>query len=532
MTKILDSNYITTHVPKMIELRKGFIINGQYYLKDNMQPVPFNTVVHNDSYLTSSGRGYLFLDRTIRYSDNISCGANICYDSILYDSEDERYTYVLTDVESYQYLIKFKEENNRCQIEKISFINSSSPNIKFDKMEEEVDGYIDIYRGGKATLPEKFRYKKSDLVSVTNFALTSGMSSHSSYNYDVDSNPAKNLYFRAGYSSNAASFAYYSNKQSKPIMHTLTSNILTDWNQRHRTLFHSAFEETDEKVTMIYPAAAADSTTTYIKTMEICTFDKINESWSSKQITVQHGEFELKYHSSNMFWASDVWYKTINNKKYIIIYNRDAYNFNTSKMEFFEYKESAGDDENTVIEIELVKVQTFPHGQCGRIIYYNDDEKFRFYGSSKENTSYNSLMSTVYCYELDESSLEMVKTFNIEGSIREFGFDKDRNLYILWNDMSVTRHNDRTVANFNARFENSLYEYQGEDIETNLLISTTNLEGQFLEKEARLDIKGNAIFAESRNKTITVTTSGEGELAVPIVITGAGSLNIFPKIKA
>ena len=161
-----------------------------------------------------------------------------------------------------------------------------------------------------------------------------------------------------------------------------------------------------------------------------------------------------------------------------------------------------------------------------------DDNVLRFYGYIKATNSYSAVMSTVYSYELNEAKLEFEKTLSIEGSIKEFGFDMDRNLYVLWEDYSLSRYNQNTAANFEARFEQSLYEYQGEDLDTNLLISTKNLQGDFLAKEVKLDIKGNAKFKSTNTKTLEVETLDSGELQVPIVITGAGAINIFPKIKA
>ena len=65
-----------------------------------------------------------------------------------------------------------------------------------------------------------------------------------------------------------------------------------------------------------------------------------------------------------------------------------------------------------------------------------------------------------------------------------------------------------------------------------MIISTTNLQGDRLAKSVKLDIKGNAKFTDNGTKTIEVTTSESEDIKVPVTITGAGAINIFPKIKA
>lgn len=529
MSKILDNAVVSHYAPKMIELRNGFVINGQYYLKDNMQPVPFNTVAITNNYVANNGEGLLHLDTTIKKSNPLNSSFDHSYSLIAYDSQDERYTYVVTRTGSYSVLIKFKEENNRCSID--SFVNvASNAYISVVKIEDYDDAIALYFAGGGNTTYRQF-YSKQDLRITTKEDLITNGACHGSYPYDAVSFPEKNLTFKTGYGF--IEYAYYAKELSKAIGLKITEPAQSSSNgTKHRLYVHNALSKDNEKIVTLYPRVSATGENAYIKEVDLCTYDLINNTWTKKTITVDNGDFEQNYYASNSSWVTDLWTRKINSKTYMFLYLRTLYSFNASRMLIFEYKEEQDDSEDTIQSITLVKKQEFPVGQSGRIIHFKDEDKFKFYGSCKANQTENSTFSSVYCYELNETSLEFEKTFDINGEIREFAFDKDRNLYILWEDLSVSRHNNRTVANFNAKFEQGLYEYEGEDIDTNLIISTTNLQGQYLRREVKLDIKGNAKFKENDTKSITVTTSDTEDLSIPVVITGAGALNIFPKIKA
>lgn len=533
MSKILDTNYITTYTPRMIELRKGFIINGQYYLKDNMQPIPFNFVTYNNNYLTYDGTSSLILDRRISYNQHCTESTFGEHSGVLFDSEDERVTYVLTKAYSYHYLIKYQEENNRCKQVAVYTLTSSNY-YAFPLTITETDEGIEVYMTGQAFTSTINIFNKNDLSLIRSYT-TTGLSHSTSYQYDSESVISGDFRYKAGYGDNR--FTFYSRKSSAMKYQKVEDPSSSDSsNYRNRLHYNGPWEESDREVSAIYPVSSSASAAGYIAKMIHVKYDKETELYNTKEIKVIAGNPDTVGHDTNTYfattsgWNSDIFYKTISGKRYMFIYNRHSYNVTSSRMMVFKYKEITEEENENVFE--LIKIQSFPTGQSGRIIHFMDEKKLRFYGSVRSSSSASATFSSVYCYELDESTLEFVKTFNVDGVIREFGFDKDRNLYVYWSDNSVSKYNEKTASNFNARFEEGLYEYQGEDIKTNLVISTTNLQGDYLAKEVKLDIKGNAKFKENGLKSITVNTKTDKELNIPVIITGAGSLNIFPKIKA
>ena len=529
MSKILDTKTITTYVPKIIELRNGFVINGQYYLKDNMQPVPFNTICLPDANFTQSGNSMMHMDRSVKIHD-YTYHTNIPeYSLIAYDSQNEKNTFVLARAHTYSYLLKFVEDNNRCVLEKSIIIVAGTAYIDALAIEDSEDK-IKVYTGGGGYPSYCYYYKKSDLSAIKNHYITSNTGGSNSYPYDIVSLVDENLVFKSGYGF--MEYSYYVEELNRVIGYSIADPAQSSSNaNRHRIVMHNVLSKDEENITVMYPRTNA-SGVSFIKEVDICTFNKNTNTWSKKTITVDNGDFGETYYANAGTWTTDFWIRNVNGKTYMFLYLRNLYAYTSSKMIIFEYNKAVDENQDEVENITLIKIQDFPTGQSGRIIHFKDEDKLKFYGSNKSAASYNSTMSSIYCYELDESTLDFVKTFDVNGSMKEYAFDKDRNLYILWEDMSVTRHNERTVANFNAKFESGLYEYEGEDIDTKLIISTTNLQGEYLSREVKLDIKGNAIFKGTGVKSITVTTSNTDEIEVPVTITGAGALNIFPKVKA
>lgn len=540
MAKILDSSTITNPAYKFMELRKGFLINGQYYLKENMQPVPFNTVNYNSANFTDSGRSLLSLDRNIRYYNIFTFGAtDNTKSSICYDSLDEKICYVYLEANSYKWLCKFKEDNNRCDLLNVVSIETPSGSTYSKSISiYEKDEEIRVTISGNGSVSIMYRYAKFDLALLGSANIDS-LGVNTTYAYDQYSeiyrDSAGIFSYKSGYGSNSYTFYNDSNSVKTTVnMSDVDPCYGSTSNNRNRFNYQNLYKKTDNTMSVIH--LAADKLATgkcNFKAGYIVEYDLLLNKFTKTEVPVEVEASVLeKYpdgvYMASEYWTSDVWYKTINGKTYTILYLRDSYYVGKlSRAYIFEHVVSELDPK---LKLKLIKIQEFPLGQSGNIIHYNDESKLRFYGYRRVSNG-ASLFNSIYCYELDESNLEFVKTFNLDGEIREFGFDRDRNLYVLWNNNELSRFNSRTASNFNARFENGLYEYQGEDIATNLVISTTNLEGQFVEKQVVLDLKGNAKFTGNGTKTITLTTSSIGETKVPITITGAGALSIFPKVK-
>lgn len=524
MTKILDTNYINGPIPKYIELRKGVLINGQYHLKDTMQPVPFAQYIINNPNIVNVN-SYTFLDRKINHADVSICNSlpiqNVT--SIVYDSENENVSYVWFHSGTFAYLYKYDESNNNCKTTggRI-FINNEATTFCVEFCEK--DNNIVLSLSGSASVYGRItRYvlsKENNLATISSIEAVTSINT-SSYPYTQSCNPVENLYMSS--QSAVFDYSYYSEANNsvikEKVIHLCSAGSL------FKLTIHNVYENTNDKLKVLSPIPNANGGGFY-KEFVMSTFDKNLEKWNTqKVIPVVGGDKSLLGTGSTTF--QEMFIKTFGSRTFIVVYERTTI-IGHARANVFEITK----DENGEEVITFIKAQTMPSGQGGAIIHHKDEEKLKFYGTCKNGTALADLFSSVYCYEFNETTLEFEKTMSIDGLIRDFGFDKERNLYVTWSDMSMDKYNTRTVANFNAKFEEGLYEYQGVDINTNLIVSTANLQGELLAKEVKLEMKGNAKFKATDNKSISVTTLTTGDLKIPVVITGAGSLNIFPKVKA
>ena len=526
MAKILDSAILNVKVPKYIELKYGVLINGQYYLKDNLQPVPFNTVGMPTNNVTDGS--FLFLNRTIKCDDYTYYGTlPVSQNLIVFDSQDDTISYIIFDSYSYKHLLKFQEKDNKCALLKTyTIVNDSQANtLSFKEYDENL---LEVCIGSNASNNIMHRINKKDLTLNKSINITP--TGNGGYPYDNISNPVDNIFICSGYSNINIHAREESLNAFKSYSYRDGAGNGSDIN-RHKFVINNAYRNDDEKAIFLIPYSKTSGSSSCVSKFVKMTYNKVSMAWEREDLEVTSGDGmdvtapDYVAHSNT---ERDIWYRTINGTDYIFMYERNIYsNGSACGVRMYEIVEQGGSQ-----VVKYIKRQILPNGQAGRIMYFKDDNVLRFYGYIKATNAYNALMSTVYSYELNEAKLEFEKTLSVEGSIREFGFDMDRNLYVLWEDYSLSRYNQNTAANFEARFEQSLYEYQGEDLETNLLISTKNLQGDFLAKDVKLDIKGNAKFKSTNTKTLEVKTLDSDELQVPIVITGAGAINIFPKIKA
>jgi len=77
------------------------------------------------------------------------------------------------------------------------------------------------------------------------------------------------------------------------------------------------------------------------------------------------------------------------------------------------------------------------------------------------------------------------------------------------------------------RLQNPTIEFNGQPIDTNLIVNLYDIHGNRISKTVNLTIvSNNAYFTSNQSKTITITTSAQQDTLVPITITSAGVLNV------
>lgn len=100
----------------------------------------------------------------------------------------------------------------------------------------------------------------------------------------------------------------------------------------------------------------------------------------------------------------------------------------------------------------------------------------------------------------------------------------------LVNDAKLKVFSVGAIITVNTDFENPNLTYAGEDIDSNIIVSTRNNEGNRVITNLQLLLEGNAVFISTNSKTINITTSQDVDISVPIKIQGDGMISIYTNI--
>ncbi|WP_416044625.1 hypothetical protein ACMXKO_10995 [Clostridium tyrobutyricum] len=100
----------------------------------------------------------------------------------------------------------------------------------------------------------------------------------------------------------------------------------------------------------------------------------------------------------------------------------------------------------------------------------------------------------------------------------------------LVNDAKLKVFSVGAIITVNTDFESPNLTYAGEDIDSNIIVSTRNNEGNRVITNLQLLLEGNAVFSSTNSKTINITTSQDVDISVPIKIQGDGMMSIYTNI--
>lgn len=145
-----------------------------------------------------------------------------------------------------------------------------------------------------------------------------------------------------------------------------------------------------------------------------------------------------------------------------------------------------------------------------------------FISTMKRKTGIN-----LYTIEPTTEKFKSVET--ISDQIKTMGVDSSNRIWFIRdvNDYGLEMISPYLSTDVTIKFEDTSLSYSNKNIETAVIVDSVNLAGNRQEVEIKILLEGNAIFRDTQSKTVTVVTSSSQEIRVPIVITGAGSINAY-----
>lgn len=516
MAKILNNTNITNATQKIIETQDGYIINGQYYDKKNIIPKPLKLMPYNGSWMDMS------LTKTCNsLNKNISNKAE-SRQSVIVDNNDSTISYIFNSATSINNVAcrKIKEVNNNVEVlYYIDYTSTLGANATISECIGQDDNYLWIMViTNSYNCCIVYRISKSDLTmtvckSSANYSDYTKIYENDAYIYYTTQCAYGNNYLnRITKTSNLwedtktltlkpSSSIYYLTHCSEPVK--IENDIITNYkfiiDGTIPKIFKYTFDFSQASMNNIASEVEANvtwndmvSSMPVFTTMWRCCYDPF--------ITEENGKKYLSYFVYELSDALNATGIALNLPKY------GVYTFlidnDSLDLTFKSFTQISGG---------MVAPRGYITINNNKFLVVATNSSLSFY-------SFNSINET------------WILTDHNDISMYSFGVDSKENIWALKLDGSVEMFNPTVANSVNLNFENSTYEYDGNDISTYIEIEATSYTGERIASNLQLSIKGDAIFTANGTKIIRISTKTDSKLQVPVKIVGKGNITISPQL--
>ena len=505
MSKLLNEVAFNRQIQRIVETKKGLIINGSYYKKDTMTPVPFSFFPAYGSCfdLATNQRALLSTGLTFRMKNR----GNL----VVTDINDQEIQYLfLTSArnENAQNILKIRENDNECK-----YINNAilSANPRNNSIVYQIVGqdatYIYLLFDSNGLYEYLYRMNKNSLAienikSFPEYTFVQGL-------YETENN----IYLASSYTG---------------------KNTINIYNKANNTMtsYNSVFNET--KSTSI-----SFEFTDPIKLDEHLIIYGLKYSTTDKQIQIIKMDIDLQnadFNSSITESIVDVTYNDeINNLPAITDYYTTHYEPFITQIDGSRYLNVAIYDvyNTTPANYPMQGIYTFK---------FNDDSlelksflnlgntAFRNYIAINDNKNLLCLTDLgIFFTNFSSASESYIINDNKTVNPKSVGVDLNENIWYINGNGTVDLINGTSADSVEISSEKSNYTYTGENISTFINVSAKNINGELISTKLSLTIKGEALWDSNNTKNINVTTSDTEVIKLPITIKNNGTITIIPK---
>lgn len=518
MAKLIGAGAITSYVPKMIELRHGYIINGQYYTGEEMQAVPFCTPYH--TYFQYGSNLGMFLSKSLGtgskdYSVESSSN-NIFYDK--FDTEVS-YIYCSGNANYANMILKVRETQEECIVEACSYHNHGGSHVitLVDIQQQEPERITFLFNAtytGSTSYLMCYTYNTLDLSIYKNDNIIAEAYAINASKID------DNLYFVAGRENLWVTRVKtdYTMDYKKIVLIGYYSSWISSM-----SMVNNLKSETDEEIIYKLYYYQQPTTAHNIFNKQLLVTITINKATDVFNIIYKEVTTDTTVpvftRATPFFYSYFIEGIT---KKYLVNFISNHNGPGPCYFSLYEILE----DEN----LKVLKSYQIAQNVALNLLFKNNGKRVLIPSMTGVGTA--QTITRLAILDWNEAKEDFIVTKSIEDSIQTFGYNKNDELFVLKKDASVDKYNDTSVAAFNATFAESYYRYQGENILTHITCSITNLEDEKLAKKVFLELEGAAYFTDNNKKEIEFTTSTLEMTTVNVTISGPGAINIYPKIEA
>ena len=503
--KFLNSIFLNGYISKMAELPDNYIINGQVYDKNTMTPIARQTIP-----IISTKYNELNLNQ-IAFNHNI-CGNSRIDCTMISDIDDINISYKITqNYDNSSTATLYKIINNNGEYSYIEKKMYSGYYDKFDIITQDSNNiYVLLYRNNNVFIitinKQTLGYLESQSLSTTFCASVICENGTYIYLYSVNTSQMEIV---SRFNKNTREVVnIYSKKLSNNYIMNPNIAICDSVNN----VFYSVHDSP-------YITGNADNHY-YIYTKNI--LDTVNNQLTTSIVNIDLSE----YINENILIGKNpdgncvinellIYDDILTNKKYIthfIHLNRDTENLNVENSAMFTF-EIIDEDNWKLIDCKLFNPITY---KAILPIYEN------------------ATILALHCYGCDIFSWNNIsdkyeKVTSIDESMTSVGIDTNNNIFLQKADTSVELISKTVPSLLFADFEEDTYNFESENIETNIIVYAKNFQNNFLNASIELQLIGNVKFTDDGMKIKKTSTSNLGEIKIPVTITNTGRLQVYIK---
>lgn len=514
--KISSSTYttITGITPKVIETSNGFMLNTQYYTKERLSPVPFETCYLIGSPYSLSIRKQLFLQN---YSWNYPNDEF----NIVKDSRYENRYYMRT-LEGYvsgsrsSKLITFEETEN-CEIKILNVYNPG------DYQFLEFVGQNDSYIWWTLRSNTSFYLYRMDKIT---YSVINCWSSSAGYNYgslkQIYSDDMyiyfmyfakQNIYtlkYNKVNNSNSVSQAIYRGKETTTYNYYLTNISDTPYKIDDNT--YGLFLYNAANPAQPIDFYQYDTSKTFADGF---TMQKTTIAWGGGKSKIDFFETVASNNNSNYSTVRS-FISEFNGVKYL---NVAVYRYGFENANFIPTQGIYTFRINSATSLTFTGFNPIDEAkQYGGFIY---DESKEHLIVAKQN-AFQILKFNQTTLKYESTNFEVPACYSV-------GLDELQRVWYIKTDSSVHMINLEDAQSVEIQYEKEYYEYAGTSINTYVEFSALNYLGEKFSGIFELTINGPAVFTENNSTILRFTYNGTGKQQIGITITGASPITIYPK---
>ena len=516
--QVFSPNYtiIDNIRPKVIETAKGFLLNTQYYHKDFVSPIPFESFnILGSVYSLNTARHAFLASYSWNRGDNTI--------GIIQDNKyPERFYFKVVNGYVHgtrqEFLICAEERNNQI----IPIANTNAGDVQLVDYVDQDETYLYFFIRCNTT-SYLYRYNKTTFAFEN--VVTLGNATYSYRTFKKVYSDETFIYF---FTQAGMNFYFYQyNKVTKALYNSVNMYRGADTvaaNYNYTAICEDVVDLGNGKygVYAFNCGNPEEPIDLYILDTTVpFTANNLNTMVSMEHVSIVWNN-EL---SSIPFLTSPVSIKTYyrtsiltleNGKKYLNVY---VYNENYENVLYIQSQGIYTFTINSNVDLGFTGYTKVDSSKLFGAVLESDDKKHLIVA---KNQAFQILKFNEDAERYEDTGLDVISCYSA-------GFDELKRVWYERTNGAVELINLEDAQSVRIKFEKDYYEYTGSMISTYIEFSVLNYLNEEMHGTFKLTLSGSAVFAENNTQELTFMYSGKGVQQIGIYINGVNPVTVYPK---